>query len=441
MGKTVFKRLLEVQVIHDYFLTMADGASFFEKNQDEKQKLLEQKITKGLYSSDAIFEIEAVADTKKRLREYKLIFLQTPLGFLVATEVNEVVVAGELLYKPKLPIPTEVALSFSLKSKLPYFKSLTNIQLATPYPAIYYFTNKDRQELVEFTIPPYNSKPLSQDALSPQAGTIYEMGTILNFGGTVREAIQKTDGSNPAHWEDIIERKVVTLADNMLLPHNFKYKFREDQLVTQVEITLVDATNTEVKKIIKTSTEVLADILLNFTKVDENDDTSANIPSGIYSLKLLINGTTEITHHINLNNDLYNREYLGIVQIRFDEENSPFSLFDAQGFLKTKIDGLGEKISHPIFEIRFENRRTYWRYNKSNAFTTDEINATHSFLDAFSTNLLIAKKPKALTATLVPFQNGTVLMLPHPKTPNIRVEQDKIYSEIYINQSNGLLKT
>lgn len=319
MGKTVFKRLIEVQVIHDYFLTMADGASFFEKNQEEKLELLEQKITRGLYASNAIFEIEPVGDTKKRLSEYKLIFLQTPLGFLVATEVNEVLDGGETRYKPKFPIPKNVGLSFFLKPKLPFFKSLTNIQLATPYPAIYYLSNKDKQEFVEITTPPYASLPLTQDALSPQPGTIYEMGTILNFDGTLREAIQKTDGTNPAHWEDIVERKVVSLADNMLLPHNFKYKFRADQLVTQLEITLEDSTNNEVKKLTKTSAEPLSDILLNFTKVDENDESSAVIPSEFYSLKILINGTTEIVHHIYLNNDLYNREYLAITDIRFDE--------------------------------------------------------------------------------------------------------------------------
>lgn len=438
MGKTIFKRLAEVQIFHDYFLTMADGTSFFELNKGEKEKLLERKISRGLYSGSQIFEIAPQNNLK--LCENKILFAQTVLGFILGVEVDEIVEAGEKKYKPVYDIPKNVTLSFLLKSKLPYFKSLTNIRLKPPYPAIYYFTNKDRQELVENSVPPHTSLPLSQNATTPQNGEVYEMGTLLDFGTSVKEAIQQTSGSDLANWENVEDRKFVTYADNMLLPHNFHYRFSLDQHATEVEAVLEDTGNNEIKKIAKTSTEPMASFFLNFTKIDENDDASDEIASGRYYLKLKINGAPELVHSIYLSEELYQRDYFGIVELRFDEENSPFSLLDAQGFLRTKIDAAMQKVPHPVFEIRFENRRSYWRYNKDNAFTANEINTTSSYLNKATANVLVAKEPKGLTASLVPFHNGSILLLPHPKTPNIRVEQDKIYSEIYINQSNGLLK-
>lgn len=440
MGKTLFKRLAEVQIIHDYFLTLADGASFFEKNREEKQLLLEQRMTRGSLAAHAMFDILPDQVTQDRIREYKLVFARTPLGFVIAAEVEEETDAGETRYRPTFPIPPDVAFSFCLKSKLADFRSLTNVGLASPFPAIFYFTNKDKQEFVETTLPPHTSLPISLGAPPAQGSMTYEMGSLLDFGGIIREATRNTLGSNPSNWEDMPDRKFVSLADNILLPHSFAYKFRPDQAPVQVKIILEDLSNNEVKTINKSGSEPLDSVSLNFVKVDENDETSADIPSGPYNLKVSLNGTPEIVHPVLLNDRLYQRECFGIIDIRMDEENSPFSLLDTNGFLQAKIDAAAQHIPHPVFEIRLENRRTYWRYHKEMDFTVDEINATSGHLDATGPRLLITKKPKELTETLVPFQNGSTLLLPHPARPNIRVEQDRIYSEIYINQSNGLLK-
>ena len=441
MSKTIFKRLAEVQILHDYFLTMADGVSFFERNKDEKKLLLEKRIMSGMYSGASLFEMAPLRGTKERMRENKILFAATPIGFILGAEVDEVPDAGEIRYRPVAQITAGTILSFFLKPKLPYFKSFTNTSLTSPYPAGYYFTNKDKQELTETTVPPQTSLPLTNAAPAPVTGASYEMGTVLNFGGTLRQALQKTDGTNPAHWEDVVDRRFITDADKILLPHNFLYRFTGDQLVTHAEITLEDPGNTIIKKIVKDSVEPMEAIYLNFTKVDENDQASAEIPSGIYTLKVKRNGSPETTQTVYLGEEEYSSDYFGLVQLRFDEQNSPFSLIDAQGFLKTKVDAATQKVSHPVFEIRLQNRRSFWRYHKTSDFSTDEINATSAHLEASGTHLLIAKKPKGLTAGLIPFRNGTDLMLPHPKTPNIRVEQDKIYSDIFINQSNTLLKS
>ncbi|MCX2680314.1 hypothetical protein OOZ15_10215 [Galbibacter sp. EGI 63066] len=438
MGTKVFKRLFEIQLLQDYFLTSEDGMSFFDKNEEEKNEILRTKLIFGMYDIRDMFFIKPVGNTTLKLNEYKLRLHKTPLGFIVGVEVNVENQAGETLYKPVFGLDESISLSFCVKPRLSFFKSITNVSFTPEFPAIYYFTNKDKEVFNETVVPAYTSLPISDKVMPHQNGKKYEMGALVDFGGTIREAIQHTDEANPAHWEDIDDRRFVTEADRILLPHNFIYSFKKEANVTEFEITLEDLASTEIKKITETFTDPITSILLNFTKVDENDDESDDIADGIYNLKVKVNGGAEVIYTVYLNDDLYQKDSLGVIDIRFDELNSPFSLLDASGFLKTKIDASDQKISHPVFEVRFKNRKTYWRYNREGDFSPAEIAATSAYLQ-HQPEKLISIKPRSLTETLIPFQNGTSLMLPHPRMPSVKVEQDKIYSEIYINQSNRLL--
>ncbi|MBP0904196.1 hypothetical protein ACFSKN_08055 [Mariniflexile gromovii] len=440
MGSTVFKRLFEIQILHDYFLTAVDGVSFFDNNEVFKKDLLVKKLSNYLYDVNTIFEIEAVGNTKLRLSENKLIFKKTALGFIVGTEVDVVDQAGEIRYKPMYVPKSDTNLTFALKAHIPFFKSITNTSFKPAFPAIFYFTNKGKIEFDETTIPPYKSLPIATPANTHQNGLTYEMGAIVNFGGTIRQALQSTDGSDPTHWEDMDDKRFMTDADRILLPQNFQFVLKKDLNITQLDAVLEDLTSNPIKVINKTSLTPIEHVLFNFTKVDENNPNSADIPSGYYLLKIKLNGGLEVSHSIYLNNDIYSKDYLGIIDIRFDELNSPFSILDATGLLKTKIDVANNKVLHPIFELRLKNRKTYWRYTKNSDFSVSELVATSSHLQAQpQPEVLVSIKPKALTETLVPFQNGTSLILPHPKIASLKVERDKIFSEININQSNRLL--
>lgn len=440
MGSVFFKRLFEIQILHDYFLTAVDGVSFFDNNEVDKKDILVKKLSNNLYDIKNIFEIEAVGNTKLKLGENKLIIGKTALGFIVGTEVDVVNLGGEIRYKPIYEPNTNISLTFALKSKIPFLGSITNTSFKPAFPAIYYFTNKNKTEFDEPTIPPYKSLPITTNAKIHQNGLSYEMGAIVNFGGTIRQALRSTDGNDPSHWEDVDDKRFMTDADRILLPQNFYYTIKKDLNITQLDAILEDLSSNQIKIINKSSLAPLENVLFNFTKVDENDQNSADIPSGFYILKVKLNGGDEVSYPVYLNNDIYSKDYLGVIDIRFDELNSPFSLLDVAGLLKTKIDAANNKISHPVFELRLKNRKTYWRYIKNSSFSVSEVTATSSHLQAQpEPQVLVSIKPKALTETLVPFQNGTSLMLPHPKISSLKVEKEKIFSEININQSNRLL--
>ena len=439
MSSIVFKKLFEVRILHDYFLTTEDGTSFFERNNDQKADLITKKLLYNIYDARDLFEIEPLESTKTRIKEYRLIVKNTNLGFLVGVEVHVENKMGEMVYRPRLEMDSFINLAFSIKSRVPFFKSFTNTTLKAKLPSIYYFTNKDKEAFNDID---HTSLPLSNKVHTHQDGNTYEMGALANFDGEVREALQDTDGNDPGHWQKIEDWRFVSDADRMLLPNTFTYRLSKEENVTQIEFTLKDESNNEIKKISKNGDEILGNINLNFAK----DDTLKSIESGFYTLSIKKNTGAEVLHKVYLNAEIYDKNYLGIIDIRLDEINSAYSLFDADGFLTRSIDPITQKKSHLIFELRFKNRRTYWRYNKESDFTNDEKNTTNQFLNEFSSVALVSDLPKALTKILIPFRKAVPpnppqeLMLPPPKLTSIRVEKNKIFSEIYINQSNRLIK-
>ncbi len=441
MSEMVFKKLFEVQILHDYFLTTADGISFFERNEDEKKEVLTKKLAHGIYDVHTFFNVRPLGDTILRMNEYRLKMARTPLGFVVGMEVTPENQAGDTVFKPRLEVPEHITLNFSMQPKLSFFRSISTLSFGSAFPSIYYFSNKDKLELNEATVPPYTSLQLTNKFKQHQPGMVHEMGALIDFGGTLREAIQRTHGSDPTHWEDIADRGYVSDADRILLPSNFTYFISKEDAVTNIEFVLEDLGGTGIKTIAKSGTEVLESVFLNFTKVDEADVASDEIPPGFYTLKVTANAGPEIAHAVYLNEAIYDKNQLGIIAMRFDEPDSPHSLLDAGGFVKTRITAADVLVPHPIYEIRFKNRRTYWRYNSETAFTAGEVTDTNAHLapETVANERLVSLKPKALTEALVPFINGTSLVLPHPEISALRVEREKTFSEIFINTSNRLL--
>jgi hypothetical protein len=439
MSTIIFKRLFEVRILHDYFLTTEDGVSFFERNKLSKENLLSKKLVSAIYDVQDLFEIDSLKSTERTISEYKLIFKKTNLGFLVGLEVKIEDKAGEIGYIPRFKMDRSIHLTFSIKSRTPFFKSLTSTALKSNIPSIYYFTNKDKEV---FNDADHTSLPLSSKVDVHQDGNTYEMGTLANFEGEMREALQYTDGIDPSHWEKTTDWRFVNNADSILLPHKFNYQLSKEENVTQIEFTLKDESDNEVKKISKSGLDIIESIELDFNK----NDVSIAIESKLYTLSVSKNAGAEVLQKIYLNSDIYDKNYLGVVDIRLDELNSAYSLFDTEGFLNRSPDPITLKDTHPIFELRFKNRRTYWRYHKEIDFTIDEKSTTNEFLNEFSSITLVSILPKALTENLIPFRKTIPpnpqqeLMLPPPKVVSIKIEKEKIFSEIYINQSNRLIK-
>ena len=447
MSEILYKKLFEVNLLHDYFLVSGDGGSFFEKSKVAKEALIKSKLNHSMYNVSDFIEIEPTETTQKSLSEYKLIYKKTSLGFVIGVQVREELKLGATLYKPRFTLPETLSLTFSINTVASHFLSMTNIGMRPTLPTIYYFTNKGKQEFTETGPGPnYKSLPIAEVAEKHQDGMNHEMGTLLKFGTNLREALEftNTNSNDLNFWGKLKDKRYVTNADRTLLPPIFNYSLKKAQNITQLQVVLEDLDANVIKTITKNSAEPIENTRLNFEFVDETIELKVAIPTGFYKLKIQENGGPEIVYSVYLNENLYNKNHLGIIDIRLDELASPFSLLDAEGYIKTRIDNTGKKIPHLVYEIRFKNRRTYWRYNNEANFEATDVTAELSLHVAFDTTTkkIISKKPKGLTRTLVPFINGAnEKILPHPKIPSLKVEGKRMFSEIYINKSNKLVQS
>ena len=169
-----------------------------------------------------------------------------------------------------------------------------------------------------------------------------------------------------------------------------------------------------------------------------NSNDKKPIPTGQYSLEINTDTGFSSQKKVYLNDELYQKNYIGIIDIGLNDLHPDYALLDGQGQLKTRLLN-GNKVPHPKFEIRFQSRNTFWRYIKQNDFDASEITGTSAFLNQISNKVLISKVPKKLSHSLAPFENGGTTVLPMPKLNSLKFSKDKIYSDIYISRTNKII--
>ena len=88
MGLILVKRLFEVHLLHDYYLTGVDGESFFELPADQKAPFLKERLYYDQYRLLKEVTVSPTARCQELLRANKLFFANTRLGFIVGVEVK-----------------------------------------------------------------------------------------------------------------------------------------------------------------------------------------------------------------------------------------------------------------------------------------------------------------------------------------------------------------
>jgi hypothetical protein len=125
---------------------------------------------------------------------------------------------------------------------------------------------------------------------------------------------------------------------------------------------------------------------------------------------------------------------LGIIRISFQTDTGQLDLLDQEGFLTTRAPAGGNRPVHPVFELRFGGRLTYWRYRKMGGFLVTEaavIEEKAGELLERSGGEFVTKKPRR-------FAEEMPRLVPNFAIPNaqpglFRVADGKLYSEVYFN--------
>lgn len=130
----------------------------------------------------------------------------------------------------------------------------------------------------------------------------------------------------------------------------------------------------------------------------------------------------------------------GLIKIFFRTENQLLSPIDDDGYLATQLETGQLRPTHPVYELRFLSRATYWRYKKVDGFTAEEvshINANASEILTFITDNFETKKPRYLAKELPPLGTHS-FRLPKAQPYSIKAESGRLYSDIYFNEVNPI---
>lgn len=418
MRTTIYKRLFEVRIFHDYFLSKADGTPFSAMKDPEQKAFLEGMLALRRYDVQRFLKIEPSLEMKAVLNDYRMRMIPTTLGFFIGLEVKQSQNAGTL-YEPFIALNGKVSMTFLLKPNDELFYNYTNLTLQDAFPARWYFTN----QFVEGEKAP-DLKVLSALVPTKDTSASYEMGALIKEGDQMQEAYVTLDG-NPA-FLNVAGDGYVTGRDRFLLPKRFDYDL--GSTVTEAVVFSLIKEGTEVKTIHKAAEKSARFVHLNFEKQD--DEAKTPIPDGSYILQ--VNGRAD--RKVMLRNSLYDKSGFGAIEI-FPFVGKPgFDLLDDNGKLLTRIDEQGNKHPHPVFELRFTSRKAYWRYRSKEAIDDAVIEKYKDFLQeaGASKMVLVTKVPKAFSHTLSHFDPA---LIPPQASPYVlRKEAGRYFTDIQLSR-------
>ena len=420
MESIYYKKLFEVRVLHEYYLSQDSASPFFSLPDAARESILQSKLFHNQYDIHQDLSIAPSAACAKLLRHYHIRFVPQKTGFFAGIRVNP----DGAAFRPYIPLEQELACEFTLQIRNPYFFNFTNARLRANVPARYLFTNSDPGGTKTFP-------SLSEPVASFTPGTFYEMGELSTAGADVREAVVSTSNNQNANWRKTASRNVASESDRLLLPMQFRYTFGAAANVQQASFALKQNGNT-VKTIEKSGTGNLESALLDFRT--DGADPPLETAAGPYVLEVSGDNGYIDNRNIYLSHALYDSSSFGAVIIYNSSSSQAFSVLTPAGNLK---------VPHPVFEVRLKSRITYWRYKSETGKTLATTPKTSPYLSA-ENGALRSISPLPMLSNPIEFRDANPVtprvFLPNPPDKSLRIENNGLfYSDIYLSKIKDLI--
>ncbi len=394
---TSYRTLFEVKLLHHYFLNRAE--SLFDNMDD---------VSKGRslmgYDVSNFVNIEPTPACARNLSKYRLIYKNTPFGFIVGTRSRK----SGAKYFPAIEIEDDLQFTFKLTYNDVFFANYTSLPLVRTEDAVYYFQNRVTGSAKKYPF-------LSGYAAVFAAGT-YSSGDILGDAATnpakLFIANKLTDKTPPhADWaeDELVSGKplqYVTKAD--LLPvYTEAIRYKTDQAGLSLTATAQNRRGETIPLQCATVTDSDKSVAL----VDIH-----NLPEGYYTVTLDDSGKP-----YNKQFPFYKLAKKGgmhaLIDISVKSDDASYNLFNGDGSFK-----------EPVYELRFKNRATVWRYLGAQ-FTNKPESGPHP-LTSRGVVAVTVKNKDAEDVADVPNAGIEMVKTEHPDDDNAHYN---VISEIYIN--------
>ena len=341
---TRYQRLFEVRILHEYFLIGGSTYSYYDQPEAIRDSQLENRLTQGHYRLMQDLSIEPTDRCSKVLRNYRLKFFPTPTGFVIITGTQEKMVNGVNKVFPRLSIDELLELNFLIKIVNPQFINYTGLPLPKDSYTGYHLTNEATNVIDSEFI------SLSKPVADFQNGQQYLSGQIANHGGQLREATSDTTSNVP--WIDVHGDGLVSESDRNALPPRFMYHPTEEEIGNPLTFNLKSADGMQEIKSINIPSGKLGGHPINLlSSWSSTSESIYLIDEGRYKLEKNNDlGTSERTIFLS---PQYTSNHLGALTIAVDNDPKWLPVLGTDRELRQ---------SHPIFEVRFRTRQSYWKY-------------------------------------------------------------------------------
>ena len=333
------------------------------------------------------------------------------MGFMIALQVE---MSGGIA-KPQAELPSDWHISFKIISKNADWLTYTNAKFKTAQsPLLLFWTNNND---IQNKVMPSLSAPLSAFDGSNQ----YEMGEWTLQGNTPKRAHE-----NNGLWQ-IGEpfHQYTTESDRRALPRQSRFSLpmalanKADIVLTKINDTAVPPF--EARWVFDSGSDTpLSKIAVDFTF---NPIDKKLISSGLYNLDIVCrdkNGVTTTTTYPNivLLDGIKSTDFGVLELVQKSGLLIGQNLLNADGSV---IDG------GRTFEVRLQNRITYWQYKENRGATLNSIdNTNHDVLD----DALMTKQARALTRSQMPIDFAEDIKLPSPSRLTIKEKDNRYVTEV-----------
>ncbi len=417
----IYKTLFEIKLEHEFYCTNGNGDVVFNlAAQSDRLNFLSDQFNNDEQCINTDIEFKFPEELESTYENYNLKILPTYSGCKVAVRVNQQILPdNSLVFQPLSAIPADLNIYILLFKKNNLINSYTNSVLVNTIPFIYFFSNENIAGVKSF--------PFLTSSISAFDGTkIYSQGELASFGANDIREYYKTDAGD--QWQSVSGAGFANENDRILVSPKFYYSFNIADNITNAEFTLKDKNANIIKTISVSSSNPIKKTLLDFS--DKKDlislpETFA-FSNVIYTLDVNAGSSYLKTHQLIFNNNLYNSQNWGVINIKPEVTNSSFNLFANDGFLIKRKNNPGVWDEAPVFEITVKSRFTFWRYINDKGKELDLIAALTDYL--FKENkVLISKRPRAISKYYFLLEkegSTTTKYLPNPVSYDIK-QDDK----------------
>jgi len=332
MGFTIsYKILFEVKILHHYFLNRINDV-FDNMTSPDKAEAL-----KG-YDVRNFISIEPTRATAATMNKQHCIYRNTPTGLIVGLQTTK---NGSKFF-PAIPLNDDLRFTFTLRFIDSYFTNYTALPLVRDGNSCYYLQNRKTNSPKRFPF-------LTQFPAEFAAGT-YSAGDVISDSST-----------NPSQL--FIANKLTTatapgadwINDELVGGKPLQYLTKKDLLPVYTDSLRYNTGETGLNLAITINNRWGDTVTPKFETVTESNKITALVdlhllPEDFYTIKLE-DAAKPYSKEFSFFHSNYDAGADALLDISVSSDDATYNTTDADGSLR-----------EPVYELRFCNRFTKWRY-------------------------------------------------------------------------------